>query len=187
MALTLFSCRGGRLTLPDRGTALVAREDGGNLLVWPARPVWERSELAPGELVAWSFLVAAAGYAMLTVLPQLAGGCLNYWEAGNWALNPDAEPPGPKNPRERRNVHLHLLGRNPATTSPTHRFGESPMFPRYAERATWGAGFDRLTADECRAVVAATEERLRTRYQVPAGDIDPWAACPGCGYPIANP
>jgi len=187
MALTLFSCRGGRLTLPERGMALVPREDGGNLVVWPARPVWERGELTPEELVAWSFLVAAAGHAMLTVLPQLAGGCLNYWEAGNWALNEEAEPRGPKNPRERRNVHLHLLGRNPATTTPTHQFGESPVFPRYADRATWSVGFERLTPEECRAVVTATEQRLRTWYGVPQTDIHPWALCTDCGYPVTAP
>ena len=31
---------------------------------------------------------------MIDVLPQLAGGCINYWEAGNWALNDEAEPKG---------------------------------------------------------------------------------------------
>ncbi|MDX2061299.1 MAG: hypothetical protein SFV24_26030 [Gemmatimonadales bacterium] len=186
MALTLFSCRGGRLTLPERGQALVRREDGGNLVVWPARPVWERSELDPGELTAWSFLVAAAGYAMLRVLPQLQGGCLNYWEAGNWALNPDADPAGPKNPRERRNVHLHLLGRSPTATTPTHRFGESPVFPRYADRLTWAAEFGRLDPGECRAIVAETERRLSTHYRVPAAEILPWRTCEGCGYPVAT-
>ncbi len=167
--------------------ALVRREDGGNLVVWPARPVWERSELTPAELVAWSFLVAAVGHAMLTTLPQLSGGCLNYWEAGNWALNEAADPPGPKNPREHRNVHLHLLGRSPAATAETHRFGESPTFPRYAERATWAASFERLTAEECRAIVDATERRLLTYYQVPAADVRSWRICDGCGYPLATP
>src|SRR5258707_6571612 len=74
----LFSCRGGHLALPERGAALVSREDGGNLLVNPPRDVWERGQLTPAELMHWSFLVAAAGQAMLTVLPQLDGGCINY-------------------------------------------------------------------------------------------------------------
>ena len=43
--------------------------------------------------------------AMLETLPQLVGGCLNYWDAGNWALNPAAEPAGPKDPRIARVLH----------------------------------------------------------------------------------
>jgi hypothetical protein len=35
----------------------------------------------------WSFLVTAAGKAMLDVLPQLQGGCINYFDAGNWQLH----------------------------------------------------------------------------------------------------
>ena len=31
--------------------------------------------------------IVQAGRAMLDVLPQLENGCINYWEAGNWALN----------------------------------------------------------------------------------------------------
>ncbi len=64
---------------------------------------WERSELTPAELTQFAFLVSAAGRAMLDVLSQLEGGCINYWEAGNWALNDDAEPKGRK------------VGRNPGT------------------------------------------------------------------------
>ena len=84
------------MVLPDEKLVLVDRSDGGNLIVNPPRDVWERSELTPAELVAWSFLVAATGRAMIDVLPQLEGGCVNYWEAGNWALHHDAEPAGPK-------------------------------------------------------------------------------------------
>lgn len=40
----------------------------------------------------WSFLVAATGRAMINALPQLEGGCVNYFDAGNWALH-DAAPP----------------------------------------------------------------------------------------------
>ncbi|MBL8985473.1 MAG: hypothetical protein JNJ80_04315 [Gemmatimonadetes bacterium] len=186
MAMTLFSCRAGRLTLPEPGFALVSREDGGNLVVWPARPVWERSELTAAELAGWSYLVAAVGHAMLTVLPQLEGGCLNYWEAGNWALNDAADPPGRKDPRRHRNVHLHLLGRSPTATAPTHRFGEAPVFPQFAERLTWSAGFGRLEPAECVAIVTETERRLREYYQVPAADLSPWHPCPKCGYPIVG-
>ncbi len=187
MAITLFRCRAGRLTLPEKGLALVSREDGGNLVVWPNRPVWERSELDPDELTGWSFLVASAGHAMLATLPQLRGGCLNYWEAGNWALNDAADPPGRKDPRERRNVHLHLLGRSPTATAPTHRFGEAPVFPRYDERLTWSARFERLSPEECVAIVTETERRLRTHYGVPAADLAPWHPCSRCGYPVADP
>ena len=60
------------------------------------------SELSAEELMLWSFLVAATGRAMLEVLPQLADGCINYWEAGNWALHDDAAPSGPRCGRSRR-------------------------------------------------------------------------------------
>ena len=132
MGLILFTCHGGHLALPDKGAALVSREDGGNLLVLPPREVWERGELTPTELTDWSFLVAAAGQAMLRTLPQLELGCINYFEAGNWALNFAAEPRGPgsrgigsrgigsagigsagiKSGPEHRRVHMHLLGRS---------------------------------------------------------------------------
>jgi len=96
MSLTLLRSDGGFLTLPDRTALLVSRENGGNLVVNPPRPVWERSELTPAELTQFAFLVGAAGRAMIDLLPQLAGGCVNYWEAGNWALNDEAEPSGRK-------------------------------------------------------------------------------------------
>ena len=97
MSLILFRCDGGDLVLPSRASLLVSRENGGNLVVNPPRPVWERSELTPDELTQFAFLVSAAGRAMIDVLPQLDGGCINYWEAGNWALNDEAEPAGRKN------------------------------------------------------------------------------------------
>ena len=67
---TLFTCAGGHLALPEKGAALLGREDGGNLLVNPPRDVWERAELTPIELTQWSFLVAAAGQAMLECCPN---------------------------------------------------------------------------------------------------------------------
>ncbi|MGZ5446485.1 MAG: hypothetical protein ACXWLY_31685 [Thermoanaerobaculia bacterium] len=79
--ITLFTSSGGSIVLPE--LVLVDREDGGNLIVEPPRDVWERSELTAEELTLWSFLIAATGRAMLDVLPQLEGGCINYWEAGN--------------------------------------------------------------------------------------------------------
>lgn len=118
MSLILLRSDGGTLTLPDRQSLLVGRENGGNLVINPPRPVWERSELTADELTQFAFLVSAAGRAMIDSLPQLAGGCINYWEAGNWALNDAAEPPGRKTARAYRQMHLHLLGRSPMSTSP---------------------------------------------------------------------
>lgn len=118
MPLTLLASSGGQVTLPDAHLLLVDRANGGNLCILPPRVVWERSELTAGELTAWSFLVAATSRAMLEVLPQLDGGCINYWDAGNWALNGDAEPKGPKRAAGHRKVHLHLLGRSPQSTNP---------------------------------------------------------------------
>ena len=70
MSLVLFACDGGEVVLPDRNLLLLSRSDGGNLLVNPPRPVWERSELTAKELTQWSALVAATGRAMLDVSPS---------------------------------------------------------------------------------------------------------------------
>lgn len=179
MSRVLFTCTGGEIVLPD--AVLVSREDGGNLIVNPPREVWERSELTPGELTRWSFLVAAAGKAMLDSLPVLDRGCINYWEAGNWALNEDAAPRGPKTPREHRRVHLHLLGRSRTARHPSWQWGEAPRFPMYSERAAWSAGFERLTAEECRAIVTRIEELLIDPYGLTG--ITRSAPCSACGYP----
>lgn len=183
---TLLRSDGGSLVLPDASSVLCSRLDGGNLQVLPPRPVWERSELTADELTQWSFLVAAAGAAMLAALPQLDGGCLNYWEAGNWALNDAADPAGPKRAPEFRRMHLHLLGRSRTATHPSWRWGESPRFPEFAERDTWSAGLERLAADECRAIVERTERLLVSTYGVDPSRIAPWHACPTCTYPTAE-
>lgn len=162
----IFECSGGEVVLPDERLVLVSRADGGNLLVHPPREVWERSELTPDELTRWSFLVAATGQAMLETLPQLQGGCINYWEAGNWALNEAAEPLGAKDPRRFRRVHMHLLGRSPSAVDPSWRFGEAPKFPDFVDRHAWAARNERLTAAECEAVVARVRVLLLERYGV---------------------
>jgi len=148
--------------VPD--LVLVSREDGGHLVVNPRRPVWERSELSAHELMMWSFLVAAAGRAMLDVLPVLETGCINYWEAGNWALNDDADPRGPKSVREHRRVHMHLLGRSRTARHPSWRWGEAPNFPDFGERLSWASEFERLTDEECRKVVARIGSILKEQY-----------------------
>ena len=183
MSLILLSCDGGSVVLPDRASLLLSRENGGNLAVNPPRVVWERSELAPEELTQFAFLVSAAGRAMMDVLPQLAGGCVNYWEAGNWALNDEAEPKGRKDPRAHRRMHLHLLGRSPASTDPAWTWGESPRFPAYAEKESWAARFERLTPDECSQIVSCADALLRTRYGLSSGQIAAWSPCDACGYP----
>jgi diadenosine tetraphosphate (Ap4A) HIT family hydrolase len=187
MSRTLFSCAGGSLALPAAALVLVDRADGGNLIVEPPRDVWERSELTAQELYAWSALVAAAGRAMIDTLPQLAGGCVNYWDAGNWALNTAAEPRGLKDAAAHRHVHLHLLGRSPGAVSPAWRWGEAPAFPDFADRFTWAAGFRRLTAAECHGVVRRTRDLLAARYGTRADDMAPVSACPRCEYPLVSP
>ena len=161
----LFSNPGGSVVLP--AMPLVDRLDGGNLIVNPPRAVWERSELTADELIQWSFLVAATGRAMLDVLPQLEGGCINYWEAGNWALNVEAEPRGvKKRGPEHRQVHLHLLGRSRDAVHPDLQWGEAPKFPDYRQREAWAASFAPLNEDECARVVARLQVLLRERYGV---------------------
>jgi diadenosine tetraphosphate (Ap4A) HIT family hydrolase len=163
----LLTTTGGQIVLPE--LLLVSREDGGHLIVNPPRKVWERSELSSDELVQWSFLIAATGRAMLDVLPQLDGGCINYWEAGNWALNDEAEPKGRKSAREHRSVHMHLLGRSRDPRHPSHRWGEAPRFPDFGDRYAWAERFEPLTEEECRNIVRRAEEILRERYAVSPG------------------
>lgn len=165
MPLVLHSCPGGTLLLPD--ALLCDRRDGGHLVVNPPRSVWERSELTPLELAHWSCLVAATGRAMLDVLPTLHEGCLNYWEAGNWALNDQAPPAGPKNVQAHRRVHLHVLGRNRRSAHPDWRWGESPKFPRWEDMAAWASGFEPLTAAECEAVAGRVQILLDSRFRLP--------------------
>jgi hypothetical protein len=160
----LLTTDGGAVVLPDPKLVLVDRRDGGNLIVNPPRDVWERSQLTKGELIAWSLLVAATGRAMLDVLPQLEGGCINYWEAGNWALNEQADPKGPKTGPEHRRVHLHLLGRSRFSRDASLQWGEAPKFPDYRDRHAWAEGRELLAEDECRAIIARTRELLR-RYE----------------------
>jgi hypothetical protein len=180
----LFRCTGGSVLLPAERLVLVDAGDGGNLVVEPPRPVWERSQLTPGELTLWSFLVAATGRAMIDALPQLAGGCVNYWEAGNWALHDAAAPVGAKSAPEHRRVHLHLLGRSPRASDPAFRWGEAPGFPAFADRHRWAAGHRRLAASECHAVVTRLEQLLRERYGLQDAQIEAVAHCPQCGYPL---
>jgi hypothetical protein len=180
---TIFRCDGGSVVLPDQRLVLVDRRDGGNLIVNPPHEVWERSELTSDELIGWSFLVASTGRAMIDALPQLEGGCVNYWEAGNWALHHDAPPEGPKNAPEHRRVHLHLLGRSREATHPSWQWGEAPFFPLWKDRFDWAAGFERLTPAECQGVVARIEELLIRRYAQPADTIEPTVTCSSCNYP----
>lgn len=163
--LPLFRGAGGEIVLPA-SFVLVDRKDGGHLCVNPPREVWERSELGADELTQWSFLVAATGRAMLEVLPQLRDGCLNYWEAGNWSLNEQADPIGPKIPRIHRKVHLHLLGRSRTAQSSAWQWGEAPKFPDFADRHIWAQDFEPLTQSECLGIVARAEEILRQVYGV---------------------
>ena len=186
MGITLFRCSGGHIALPTRTLVLVDRNDGGNLIVNPPRDVWERGELTPVELTMWSFLVAATGAAMIETLPQLEGGCVNYWEAGNWALNERAEPIGSKFAPQHRRVHLHLLGRSRTAQSPSWKWGEAPKFPDYADRLRWAQHHQRLTPDECHAVVTRVAALLRTKYSVPSDQLDPWTQCPACKYPTTS-
>ena len=180
-ALTLFACAGGVIALPAPRSLLGDRAAGGHLLANPPRTVWERSALTVAELTAWAHLVAATGEAMLAALPQLEGGCINYWEAGNWALNDAAEPKGPKRAPDYRKMHLHLLGRSRFCADPHYKWGESPEFPQYADRLTWAAGKTLLTPDECIAVVKRAEALLREKFAMTG--MSAWEACGVCGYP----
>lgn len=170
--------------LPTPGTALLDVRDGGHLVVNPPRDVWERSQLRSEELCAWSKLVASAGEAMLACLPQLEGGCINYWEAGNWALNDAAPPAGRKVAQQFRSVHLHLLGRSPRSMDPDWRWGEAPRFPEFVNRKPWSAKFERLGREECEKIVERVAATLKDKYGLAQSDLRSGTSCASCGYPI---
>ena len=178
----LLSCAGGKVCLPD--LPLIDRGDGGHLVIDPPRDVWDRTELTREELSFWERLIAATAKAMLTQLPQLKDGCLNYWDAGNWALNEAAPPSGHKTGKGARHLHLHLFGRNPHAKHKDWKWGESPFFPAYKDRLAWAAEFQPLTAVESAAVVASAVRNLKTIYGVPAAQIAVSQPCATCGYPF---
>lgn len=166
---------------------MIDRQDGGQLVVNPPRRVWERTALEPAELTRWTVLVASTGRAMLECLPQLDGGCLNYWDAGNWALHHDAEPVGPKRGAEHRFLHQHVIGRSPRATDPSWRWGEAPIYPSFADRFRWSEGKRALTPAECADIVTRLEHVLRSVYRAPAAEIVPWSVCGRCAYPAPTP
>jgi len=159
----LYKGPGGTVVRPKM--VFVDRQDGGHLIINPPRDVWEQSELTAMELAHWCFLVGAIGRAMIDVLPQLDGGCVNYFEAGNWALN-DAAPPKGKQKRapDYRRVHMHVFGRSPGAKHPSWRWGEAPRLPDYQDRKNWAAGFVPLEDKECRAIIKRARTLLEARY-----------------------
>lgn len=153
---SILTCVGGQVICPP--LVLCDRSDGGHLVVNPPRPVWERNSLTPSELVLWSLLVAATGQAMLDTLPQLEGACLNYWEAGNWALNAQAAPVGAKDVQTHRRVHHHVFGRSQNATHPDWQWGESPRLPTYANRLAWASALQPLSEAECSGIARRCHE-----------------------------
>ena len=163
MSKVIYKGPGGTVIVPS--APFLDRADGGHVIVNPPRTVWEQSELTPTELAHWCFLVGAMGRAMIDVLPQLEGGCVNYFEAGNWALNDAAPPKGPKRARDHRRVHMHVFGRSRCARHPSWHWGEAPKLPDYKDRKGFTAGLAPLNAKECGAVVKRAREILRKRYE----------------------
>ena len=162
MKRPLYKGAGGNVVVPQH--PFLDRADGGHLIVNPPRDVWEQSELTAIELAHWCFLVGAIGRAMIDVLPQLDGGCVNYFEAGNWALNDAAPPRGPKRAENHRRVHMHVFGRSRKAKHPSWRWGEAPRLPDYKDRQSFTRGFAPLEPKECTAIVKRAKEILKERY-----------------------
>ena len=165
MSNVLLSVSGGHVILPSK--VLCHRADGGHLIVNPPRDVWERNCLSQDELKEWALLVAATGRAMIETLPMLSNGCLNYWEAGNWSLNEERFPPGPKIVQQHRRVHMHIFGRSRSASDPDWKWGEPPRFPEYSESDEWVQRFDPLAPDECNNVVDRIKMILSSDARLP--------------------
>ena len=161
--MIIYTGAGGTVVLPKM--VFLDRADGGHLIVNPPRDVWEQSELSAVELAHWCFLVGAVGRAMIDVLPQLDGGCVNYFEAGNWALNETSPPRGRKIAKDHRRVHMHVFGRSPRAKHPSWRWGEAPRLPADKDRKAWAAGVEPLEAKECSAIVKQAKLILKRRYE----------------------
>jgi len=163
MAGVIYKSAGGTVVVPKM--VFLDRADGGHLIVNPPRDVWEQSELSAIELAHWCFLIGAIGRAMIDVLPQLEDGCVNYFEAGNWALNDAAPPKGkPKRAPDHRRVHMHVFGRSRSAKHPSWRWGEAPRLPDYRDRKQWAAHFAPLEKKECDAIVRRAKTLLKERY-----------------------
>ena len=159
----IYRGAGGTVVLPK--SVFLDRADGGHLIINPPKEVWEASELSPLDLAHWCFLYGAIGRAMIDVLPQLDGGCVNYFEAGNWALGDGAPPKGKKKrAQDYRRVHMHVFGRSPNAKHPSWRWGEAPRLPDYKDRQKWMQDFEPLTAKECGAIIKQAKDILRRRY-----------------------
>ena len=180
MSHVLIRSAGGSVALPDPRTIMIDRLNGGQLVVFPARRVWDRTALDAAELTQWNFLVAATAIAMLDTLPQLRDGCINYWDAGNWALHPQAPPIGAKSAPAHRFLHQHLIGRSPQSSDPCWTWGESPLFPHFRDRYEWSRGKAALTPTECTQMMPSLTRALREAYGVHPQATD---LCGSCGYP----
>lgn len=183
MSHVLFRGAGGSVTLPDPRTIMIDRRDGGQLVVYPPRSVWDRTALDVSELTQWNLLVAATAAAMLDTLPQLRDGCVNYWDAGNWALNADAPPAGAKTGPAHRVLHQHLVGRSLVSSDSSWAWGESPFFPHFRDRFAWSEGKAPFTAAECAALMARLSQVLVERYGVLDAAASATSVCARCGYP----
>lgn len=166
----ILTSPGGTLCVP--ASPMINRADGGNLCVEPPKHIWDRSELNREELIQWSLLIAASGRAMLDVLPQLVGGVINYWEAGNWSLNEAANPQGPKVGSLHKSVHMHLIGRSPNATDPDWHWGEAPIFPTYEQSKAWMVNKKSLNSDEYQAISVRAADILVEQYQVDRKNIE---------------
>jgi len=160
----IYRGAGGTVVLPKM--VFLDRTDGGHLIINPPKEVWEASELSALDHSHWCFLYGAIGRAMIDVLPQLDGGCVNYFEAGNWALG-DAAPPKGKKKRapDYRRVHMHVFGRSPRAKHASWRWGEAPRLPDYKDRKKWAAGFAPLEKKECDAIIRQAKILLKRRYE----------------------
>lgn len=135
MAL-LYESQFYTVEIPKR--AIVDREDGGHIEIFPKTRVVNRQALTPQQAIELTRLTSVVGQALATVMNErgVDVGRINYQDNGNWsALSKD----GPY-------LHIHIIGR--AKSAKANAYGQALHFPHPKENPEHYRQFKPLNAGD---------------------------------------
>ena len=118
--------------------AIVDREDGGHIEIFPKTRVVNRQALTPQQAIELMRLTSVVGQALATVMNErgVDVGRINYQDNGNWsALSKD----GPY-------FHMHIIGR--AKSAKANVYGQALHFPHPKENPEYYRQFKPLNTDD---------------------------------------